>query len=391
MISKSDGVPPQYYEAPHSLLSMDSGMYNGLLAIGCLATVSLIFTTSLLSFITWRMIDWKSHYSSSVSRNQSIVLIYQLILADLLQSLGFLISFHWAGERQIIGPKGTCFTQGWLIQLGDVASAFFVLSIAIHTTYQVILSRTLSYKTFTACICGTWAFAVTLTSLAPIIGGRYVFERAGSWCWISTEHEGLRLSLHYIWIFIVEFSCIIVYAIGFYYLFRAKRSDIIIPGRSIEGLRKARTAMLAYSIIYTLLSLPLAAGRMASMSHNELSNEYYLFAGALFTCSGWVDVILYAFTRRALLFNELDVYGRQARPIATSAKKFGKDSSFQRQNSTDTILASNGFESTGGIKMERTVRVELDELERSDNSQRGVREYYATAEAFKPHDYNGKE
>ncbi|KAI6087786.1 G protein-coupled glucose receptor regulating Gpa2-domain-containing protein [Hypoxylon rubiginosum] len=384
MAMNSDGVPSKYYEEPNSLLSMNSGTYNGLLAIGCLATVSLIFTASLLSFITWRMIDWQSHYSSAVNRNQSVVLIFQLILADFLQSLGFLISFHWAAERQIIGPNAACFTQGWLVQLGDVASAFFVLSIAIHTTYQVIMSRSLSHRNFILCILCTWGFALLLTSLAPIIGGRYVFERAGTWCWISAENEGLRLSLHYIWIFIVEFGSIIVYAIGFYYLFRHKHSDILIPGRSVEGLRKARTAMLAYAIVYTLLSLPLAAGRMASMSNNELSNEYYVFAGALFTCSGWIDTILYTFTRRALLFDELNVYGRQPRPNTVTASKFGKDSSFQRQSSTDSILASNGFGSIGGIKLERTVKVELDDLESSGGSQRGVQEYYATAEALRP-------
>ncbi|XXG98976.1 hypothetical protein Hte_005309 [Hypoxylon texense] len=385
MTTNSDGVPSYYYEAPNSLLSMDSSIYNGLLAIGCLATVSLIFTTSLLSFITWRMIDWKSHYVSAVGRNQSVVLIYQLILADFLQSLGFLISFHWVAERQIIGPNATCFTQGWLIQMGDVASAFFVLSIAIHTTYQVVMSRSLSYKTFTCCILGIWGLAVLLTSLAPIVGGRYVFQRAGVWCWISSGNEGLRLSLHYIWIFIVEFGSIIVYAVGFYYLFRFRHSDSIqIPGSSIEALRKARTAMLAYALVYTVLSLPLAAGRMASMSNNELSDEYYLFAGALFTSSGWVDTILYTLTRRALLSDELNVYGRQPRPNTTNATTYGNDAGFQRQSSTDSILAKNGFGSIGGIKMERTVKVELDDLESSGTSQRGVQEYYATAEAFKP-------
>ncbi|OTA99689.1 hypothetical protein M426DRAFT_324942 [Hypoxylon sp. CI-4A] len=384
MTTNDDGIPSIYFEAPNSLLSMDKSTYNGLLAIGTLATISLIFTSSLLSFVTWRMITWKSHYTSAVGRNQSVVLIYQLILADFIQSLGFLISFHWVAKREIIGPYGTCFAQGWLIQLGDVASAFFVLAIAIHTTYQVLLSRSLSYKGFIYCVLGVWGLAVVLTSLAPIVGGRYVFQRAGVWCWISVDQEGLRLSLHYIWIFIVEFGSIIVYATGFYYLFRAKRSDgVLIPGRSVEGIRRARTAMLAYAIVYTVLSLPLAAGRMASMSNNQLSDEYYLFAGALFTCSGWVDTVLYTITRRALLFDELNVYGPRGRQNGANGNSNGNDAGFQRQSSTDTILANNGFGDLGGIKMERTVKVELDDMESNSGRSGNVREYYATAEAFK--------
>ncbi|KAI0841144.1 G protein-coupled glucose receptor regulating Gpa2-domain-containing protein [Hypoxylon sp. FL0890] len=387
MATDSNGVPLEYYQPPHSLLSMDKSIYNGLLAIGTLATISLIFTTSLLGFITWRMINWKSHYISAVGRNQSVVLIYQLILADFMQSLGFLISFHWAAEQKIIGPNGTCFVQGWMIQIGDVSSAFFVLAIAIHTTYQVILSRTLSYRTFICCVLGVWGISVTLTSLAPIVGGRWVFQRAGVWCWIRSDLEGLRLGLHYIWIFIVEFGCILIYAVGFYYLFRAKRTEASIPGRSIEGLRKARSAMLAYAIVYTILSLPLAAGRMAAMSNNDLSDTYYLFAGAVFTCSGWVDTILYTITRRALLFDELNVYNQRPRPNIGNGHLHGKDAGFQRQSSTDSILAPNGFGSIGGIKMERTVKVELDDMESTGSGGRGQGEFYATAtataEAFK--------
>ncbi|KAI1467573.1 G protein-coupled glucose receptor regulating Gpa2-domain-containing protein [Daldinia caldariorum] len=380
-----NGIASEYFEPPNSLLDMPDSIYHGLLAIGTFATISLIFTSVLLSFISWRMITWKSHYSRAVGRNQSIVLIYQMVLADFLQSLGFLISFHWAAERRIIGPNGACFAQGWLIQLGDVASAFFVLAIAIHTTYQVVMSRSVSYKTFLCCIFGIWGLAVVLTSLAPIIGGRFVFLRAGVWCWISTGNKGLRLSIHYIWIFIVEFGSIIVYATGFYYLYHAKRSDkVIIPARSAETMRKARTAMLAYAMVYTFLSLPLAAGRMAAMSNNELSDEYYLFAGALFTCSGWVDTLLYTFTRRALLFDELDVYGRR-QTTRIEDGSHAKDAGFQRQSSTDSILASNGFGGTGGIKMETTVKVELDDFDSSmSNGGKAPRQYYATVEAFKP-------
>ena len=109
------------------------------------------------------------------------MLIYQLILADLFQALGFVISFYWASQRRIEGPSSVCFAQGWLIQLGDVASGLFVLSVALHTCYQVTLSRSLRHGRFVAGVCGVWAFSVLLTVLAPGLGGRYVFLRAGSW------------------------------------------------------------------------------------------------------------------------------------------------------------------------------------------------------------------
>lgn len=185
----SNGIPLSYYEAPNSLTGMSDSIYGGLLAIGFLATISVLFTSVLLSFITWRMISWRQHYTTFIGRNQSLVLIYQLILADFLQSLGFLISFHWAANREIVGPNGECFAQGWLIQIGDVASAFFVLAIAIHTTYQIIYNRSLQYKTFVMLLLATWAFATLLASLAPMTSGRYVFLRAGMWVSFFNSHH----------------------------------------------------------------------------------------------------------------------------------------------------------------------------------------------------------
>ncbi|KAH9907810.1 G protein-coupled glucose receptor regulating Gpa2-domain-containing protein [Xylariomycetidae sp. FL2044] len=375
MATNSDGVPLAYYEAPDSMPVMDSETYAGLMAIGLLATASLLLTSALLTFITWRMIAWRKHYTSFIGRNQSIVLIYQLILADFLQSLGFIISFHWVADRNIVGPSGECFAQGMLIQLGDVASGFFVLAIAVHTTYQVVLSRSLSHTAFVWSICGVWGAAVLLCSLAPVVGGRYVFMRAGVWCWIRSNREDLRLGLHYVWIFIVQFGSILVYTGGFLYLFRAKRPGVIrIQGASIEALNKAATAMLAYALVYTVLTLPLAAGRMASMSDNPLSNAYYLFAGCLFTSAGWVDTILYTFTRRTILFNELNLG-----PRSNQSGHGGPGLPFQRQASTDSMLAETGF---GGIKMDRTVKVEMDDLASHGSSDGEVKGYHVSASAY---------
>ncbi|ETS76171.1 hypothetical protein PFICI_11558 [Pestalotiopsis fici W106-1] len=379
----SNGVPLAYYEPPHSLVNMSDSTYGGLLAIGFLATVSVLFTSVLLSFISWRMIVWRSHYNSFIGRNQSLVLIYQLILADFLQSLGFLISFHWAANREILGPNGACFAQGWLIQLGDVASAFFVLAIAIHTTYQIIYGRSLQYKTFVGMLIGVWGFATLLASLAPITSGRYVFLRAGMWCWISSEHENLRLLLHYLWIFIVQFSAIIVYIAGYWHLYRSRRSDsIMIHGPGEAALRRASTTMLAYALVYTVLTLPLAAGRMAAMSHDSVPDQYYLFAGALFTSSGWVDTALYALTRRTLLSAELGVAGGGGGAGGDNHNGTIRSHNIPRQSSTDSILAQTGFANTNGIVMDRVVKIELDDMETASNES--VRKgYYVSAKAEK--------
>lgn len=116
---------------------------------------------------------------------------------------------------------------------------------------------------------------------------------------------------------------------------------------------------------------------MAAMSSDTLPEAYYLFAGALFTSAGWVDTVLYALTRRTLLFNELSA---QNHPRPTKATR---SMAPPRQGSTESILAQAGFGSGGGIVMDRTVKVELDDLESHDGIQHEGKSYFVSAKAMR--------
>jgi hypothetical protein len=61
--------------------------------------------------------------------------------------------------------------------------------------------------------------------------------------------------------------------------------------------------MLVFPIAYTTLTLPLAAGRMATESGNPPSSTFFIVAGCCMASCGWVDVLLYAFTRRTIVFS----------------------------------------------------------------------------------------
>jgi hypothetical protein len=59
--------------------------------------------------------------------------------------------------------------------------------------------------------------------------------------------------------------------------------------------------MIVYPIAYILLTLPLAAGRVASMTGRSPPLMYYCVAGAMMASCGFVDVALYMYTRKALV------------------------------------------------------------------------------------------
>lgn len=166
-------------------------------------------------------------------------------------------------------------------------------------------------------------------------------------CWFNSAYQDLRLTLHYLWIFIaLAFTTIIYLVIYFHLHFHRKHSPTCclasgsahsLPGEhypnpdpnrkggSIASSvpvspRSAITDMsikrlpaipesarhptfLLYPLIYVLCTFPLAAGRIASMAGHNVSLGYFCFAGSMIASAGWLDVALYSTTRRSIVFS----------------------------------------------------------------------------------------
>ena len=60
---------------------LPTAQQRGLIAVAVMALLSFIATGTLLAFITYRLIFWKSSYSRYIGYNQYIILIYTLRIA----------------------------------------------------------------------------------------------------------------------------------------------------------------------------------------------------------------------------------------------------------------------------------------------------------------------
>lgn len=154
---------------------------KGLIAISVLAALSVFATLSLLLFISYRFIFWKKSYTHFIGYNQYVVLIYNLVLADLQQSVAFLICAHWVAHNEIRSPSAACFLQGLWLQIGDPSSGLFVLAIAAHTFMLVTLGRKLDHKPFVASVVGIWIFVAVLVLIPTASHGADVFVPSGAW------------------------------------------------------------------------------------------------------------------------------------------------------------------------------------------------------------------
>ncbi|PGH00882.1 hypothetical protein GX51_05546 [Blastomyces parvus] len=295
---------------------------RGMISLFTFSLLSVLATGSVVLWLTYRLIFWRRYYTRYPGRNQLIILVFNLLLADLHQASANMVSPHWLLTNEITIDSPACFAQGWLINVGDVASAMFVLAIAIHTFANVVWRKTLSHGVFVGSVVCLWIFSLLVTLLAPALHGRHVFVPTGAWCWIDKKYGDERLYLHYFWIFVAEIGIIIIYPTLFFIIRHRLASSKEFTGNGARRPKFNRVLkiMIIYPIAYIVISLPIAAGRMSMMNGRDPGMPYFYVTGSLLMCSGWVDSILYFVTRRRLV--EADIQTES-----------GSDSSHHRRGS----------------------------------------------------------
>ena len=206
---------------------------NGLAAVATFGFLSFFSTVSLFTFLTYKLISWQLVPRGSVRSkepepespaesdvngflvpddhlcpqkepeiapvqdtfwqrirkeppNQFLVLIFNLLLSDIQQSLAFLLNVAWLAKDAVTIESPTCWAQGWFVSTGDLASSVFITAIAAHTYLAIVKNYRLPTWVFYSCIVSLWSFVYGTAILGVIItengrghGGLYV--RAGAW------------------------------------------------------------------------------------------------------------------------------------------------------------------------------------------------------------------
>jgi hypothetical protein len=127
----------------------------------------------------------------------------------------------------------------------------------------------------------------------------------------------------------------------FYLRRRMKQAKVLRRGQqeSLQRLNRVVIYMVVYPLVYLVLSLPLAAGRMATARGDAPSKTYFGVAGCLMALSGFFDVMVYTLTRRHLLLD--------TEHSTTDHNYDGTDSQWQTNISTAGPSKSRKFRSRG--------------------------------------------
>ncbi|KAL0936386.1 uncharacterized protein CTRU02_208601 [Colletotrichum truncatum] len=365
-----------------TLTPLPSVLRRGLTAVSFFGFLSFLTTTALFFVLTYRLLSWyfspapdlpqrmsdernpdaalaeemglpETVYEAGNRKktkrdapNQFLILIYNLLLADIQQALAFLLNASWLVKDGIMVGTSTCWAQGWFVSTGDLASSVFITTIAVHTYLSVVRQYKLPTWGFYTMILSVWFFIYALAVAGIIItnngaddGGLYV--RAAAWCWVNVRYEAMRLYLHYLWMFVSFFVTAILYILIFNHIRRTdpslqlpSSSNNSSSSKNTRGRRMSHAqtlsqsgipktsaqqqqqqqqasspsnaghhpAFLIYPIIYILCTAPLALGRVITMAGKEVSLAYFCLAGAMIASNGWLDVLLFSTTRHVIIF-----------------------------------------------------------------------------------------
>lgn len=165
---------------PTTLDPLTDELRHGLIPVAFFGLFSLLSTTGLFAYLTYRGVVWHHKGQLKDGTNQFVVLIYNLLLADIQQALSFAFSAVYLANDKIEVGTGTCWANGWFNSVGDLASGGFILFIALHTFFAVVKGRRMNNKTFYSCIAGLWIF-VFLLPLIAVGRNPHVYVRAGAW------------------------------------------------------------------------------------------------------------------------------------------------------------------------------------------------------------------
>jgi hypothetical protein len=169
-------------------------------AVVTLGFISFFASVSLLFVLCYKLVSWQI---KSKRTNQFVVLIFNLLWADIQQALAFLLNVEWLRLGIVEVENPICFAQGWLVSTGDLGSGVWCFVIGLHTFASVIMDYRLTPKYFYATIIGLWVFILGVSSIPVGLHADNLYVRSGVWCWIHHDLNDLRLWTHYVWIFIL--------------------------------------------------------------------------------------------------------------------------------------------------------------------------------------------
>lgn len=170
---------------PDTLSPLPSDVRRGLTGVACLAALSLASSGLLFFYLSQRILrQFIRHPKSgrgSPHPTQFVLLILNLLLADIQQSCAFIINGHWLSVDSVQVGTTACWAQGWFVSTGDLASGVWALAIGLHTFSGIIFNYQIPMRAFYSVMIMLWVFVYAMALAGVGLYGDSLYVRAGAW------------------------------------------------------------------------------------------------------------------------------------------------------------------------------------------------------------------
>lgn len=174
-----------------TLPALPQNIHRWLRAVVVLSFLSFVSSITLLSLLAYRLIKWQI---KSKRTNQFVILIFNLLWADIQQSLAFLLNIEWLRLDSIPVDNPACFAQGWLVSTGDLGSGVFCFAIGLHTFASVVFNFRLKSRCFFQTIVAMWVFVYGVSAIPVGMYKSDIYVRSGAWVSSQSSSSHIRAS-----------------------------------------------------------------------------------------------------------------------------------------------------------------------------------------------------
>lgn len=126
-----------------------------------------------------------------------LLLIYNLILADMVLSAAYIHDGVWLSMDGIIVPSLTCSSQGWIISMGCLATSGFLLIISIFSYLGIIRGYKATSRDVTIACSTLWLLSILTASVGSIfVRDQTYYGRETNWVSSPPSKIDPRSCLH---------------------------------------------------------------------------------------------------------------------------------------------------------------------------------------------------
>ncbi|KAJ3569371.1 hypothetical protein NP233_g5100 [Leucocoprinus birnbaumii] len=290
----------------------------GIFIAGLAATLSVIATSSLLVYVSlrrWRRRKFPNTLELFPRRHSEATafkLFISLVIADLIQALGGMPYWKWSLAGDVADRTGTCTFQGVFLNIGNIAIAFSILSIAFHTFAVLVLEWRIGHLVLRCTVAAIWIITAVIVLACSRVRSDY-YGQSGYWCWITRSYETERIVGEYLWMWIAFFVMIALYG-----SVSVSMSGIWKSKSSREGLdsesKQIAYLMLVYPAVYLICLGPVSICRWLAFSGKTISPAATLTSDTIFSLSGLFNVILFYYTRPGLITGSAESVATRSEP-----------------------------------------------------------------------------